>query len=71
MKSIGYERLGRLATGALMLLVVQGLGLVGPARASCNHQVSTRYDRHLGIYQLDELILRVLCLASPGEYDSI
>jgi hypothetical protein len=48
--------LTRWATGALMLLLVHSLGMARPARAGCNHLVSSQSDRLLSMNQLDGLI---------------
>ncbi len=57
MKVNRYNRLGRWAIGALMLLLIHGLGMARPARAGCNHLVSSESDRHLGFNQLEGLII--------------
>ncbi len=56
MRSIRCDRLGRRATGALLLLLVNFLGMARPAWAGCNHLVSSRSDRPPNFNQLDELI---------------
>ena len=61
--SMRFERLTRWATGALMLLLVHGLGLSRPAWAGCNHLVTSQSDRLLSIHQLDGLITG----SSPSE----
>jgi len=55
MKSIRSERLMRLSTGALVLLLVHGLGALRSAWAGCNHLVASRSDSFLKFDQLDEL----------------
>jgi hypothetical protein len=56
MRSIRSERLAWLATGALVLLVLHGLGAQRSAWAGCNHLVASRSDSLLKFDQLDELI---------------
>ncbi len=56
MGSIRYGQLMRWVTGALMLLLVQGVGAPRSAWAGCNHLVSSRSDAFLKFDQLDELI---------------
>jgi len=57
MGSIRSERLMRLATGALVLLLVHGLGALRSAWAGCNHLVVSRSDSFLRFDQLDDLNL--------------
>ena len=57
MKPIGCERLRRWGTGALVLLLVHGLGTARSACAACNHLVTSRSDRLADFSQLDALIV--------------
>jgi hypothetical protein len=56
MKPMGCERLRRWGTGALVPLLVLGLGTARSASAACNHLVTSRSDRLADFYQLDALI---------------
>jgi hypothetical protein len=56
MRSMRSERLTRWATGALMLLLIHGLGAPRSARAGCNHLVTSKSDRLLEVNRLDALI---------------
>ena len=55
-RSIGFERLLRWGTGALVLLLAHGLGTPGAALAGCNHSVTSQSDRRLDFNRLDDLI---------------
>jgi hypothetical protein len=57
MKPIGCERLRRWGTGALVLLLVHGLGTARSASAACNHLVTSRSDRLADLDQLDKLMV--------------
>jgi len=56
MRSMRYERLARWATGALIVLLVHGLGAPRSAWAGCNHLVNSRSDRLIDFNRLDALI---------------
>lgn len=51
------ERLRRWGTGALLLLLVHGLGSARTAWAACNHLVVSKSDRLADFSRLDPLIL--------------
>ncbi len=55
-RSIGFGRLMRWGTGALVLLLAHGLGAPAAARAGCNHLVTSQSDRMLDINRFDDLI---------------
>jgi len=57
MKLGRYQRLVRLGTGALMLVLVQGLDLIGIARAGCSHMVGSQSDPLFDHQWLDEVIV--------------
>jgi hypothetical protein len=57
MRPIRFQRLARWVAGALMLLLVDGLGAPGSAWAGCNHLVTSRSDRSLDFNRLDTLLL--------------
>jgi hypothetical protein len=54
MRVVRSERLARLATGALL---VQAAVAPRPARAGCNHLVTSQLERSLTINQLDLLVV--------------
>ena len=56
MRSMRFERLARWATGALMVLLVHGLGAPRSAWAGCNHLVVSKSDRIRDFNHLDALI---------------
>jgi hypothetical protein len=56
MRSIPFERLARWGTGALVLLLAQGLAAPRTARAGCNHLVTSQSERLLEFNRLDDLI---------------
>jgi hypothetical protein len=51
------KRLARLATGALLLLVVSGLGAPGSAWAGCSHPLGSQPDRFGDLYRLDVIFM--------------
>ena len=51
-----FERLTRWGAGALMLLLVHGLGAPRSAGAGCNHLVVSKSERLLDFNQLDALV---------------
>jgi hypothetical protein len=57
MRSRGFEPLRRWGTGALVLLLIHGLGAARSARAGCNHLVISKSDQLRGLNRLDALIL--------------
>src|SRR5437879_5565824 len=57
MRSTGFEPLRRWGIGALVLLLIHGLGATHSARAGCNHLVISKSDRLVGFNQLDALNL--------------
>lgn len=61
-RSIGFERLMRWGAGALVLLLVHGIGTPQAARAGCSHLVTSQADRRLDFNRLDERITG----AAPG-----
>jgi hypothetical protein len=56
MNPMRRERLWRGVSGALVLLLVHGLGTARSAWAACNHLVTSRSDRLADVYRLDALI---------------
>jgi hypothetical protein len=56
MRSIRFQPLLRLATGALVVLFAQDFCALRPARAGCNHLINSGSDRTFAFNQLDELI---------------
>ncbi|HZW34479.1 MAG TPA: hypothetical protein VFF52_27390 [Isosphaeraceae bacterium] len=56
MKPIGCERLRRIGTGALVLLLVHGLGTTRWASAACNHLVTSKMDHPAEFSRFDALI---------------
>jgi hypothetical protein len=57
MRSMRFERPARWVTGALMVLLVHGLGAPRPAWAGCNHRIVSKSDRALDFNRLDALIV--------------
>ena len=56
MKPMRCERLWPWVTGALVLLLVHGLGTARSAWAACNHLVTSRSDGLAHVYRLDPWI---------------
>jgi hypothetical protein len=56
MRSMRFERLARWATGALIVLLVHGVGAPRSAGAGCNHLIVSKSDRILDFNRLDALI---------------
>jgi len=57
MRSIRFQRLARLGTGAILLLLVQGLAAPGSAWAGCTHLVTSRSDPYKNLARLDGLFV--------------
>jgi hypothetical protein len=57
MKLGHYQRLVRMAAGALMLLLVQGLYLSSDAYAGCSHLVGAQSDPRLDLRLLDDVVV--------------
>jgi hypothetical protein len=57
MRPIRFERLTRWGVGALMLLLIHGLGAPRSAWAGCSHLVVAKSDRLSSLDRLDRLIV--------------
>jgi hypothetical protein len=57
-RSIGFERLIRWGGGAIVLLLIHGVGTPAAAKAGCNHLVTSQSDRQFDFNRLDDLIAR-------------
>ncbi len=70
MRSIPLERLARLGTGALVLLLAHGLAAPRTARAGCGHLVTSQSNRELDDNRLDDLITghsTAMLAGDPGD----
>ena len=57
MRCVCFQRLARLGTGAVLLLLVQVFAASGSVWASCNHLVTSRSDPYLSLARLDGLFV--------------
>jgi hypothetical protein len=57
MLRVRVKRLARLATGALLLLVVSGFGTHGSAWAGCIHPVGSQSDPFADLFRLDAIFM--------------
>jgi hypothetical protein len=67
MKFGHYQRLGRMGTGVLMLLLVQGLDLSSIACAGCSHLVGAQSDPLVDLQLFDDVVVAGSSYTVPFE----